>query len=148
LRASGLARNAREWARVRPTLQSQRFDDVFVIGDAAALPRPISKQAFFAMQMGEFAAANVKRMLAGRPLRNFRPAPKPLLVAFGELDTFLVAGGKALASPAFAAAKEGVFQLTMAQFDPPVRASSALRLGNRLSGAAARIAWPSIATGS
>jgi NADH:quinone reductase (non-electrogenic) len=145
LRASGLARKAREWARVRPTLQSLRFDDVFVIGDAAALPRPLSKQAFFAIQMGECAAANVQRKLAGRALRDFRPAPKPMLVAFGDVDTFLVAGGKALASPAFAAAKEGVFQLTMAQFDPPVRTSSALRLGNRLSGAAIRIAWPAIA---
>jgi NADH dehydrogenase len=145
LRASGLARKAREWAHVRPTLQSQRFDEVFVIGDAASLSRPIRKQAFFAIQMGECAAANVKRLLAGRQLRKFRPAPKPLLVAFGDLDTFLVAGGKVLASPAFAAAKEGVFQLTMAQFDPPVRASSAMRLGGRLSGAAYRIAWPAIA---
>jgi NADH dehydrogenase FAD-containing subunit len=145
LRSSGLARKAREWARVRPTLQSLRFDDVFVIGDAAALPRPIRKQAFFAIQMGECAAANVKRKLAGKALRAFRPESKPLLVAFGDLDTFLVAGGRALASPAFAAAKEGVFQLTMAQFDPPVRTSSALRLGGRLSGAAARIAWPAIA---
>ncbi len=145
LRASGLARKAREWARVRPTLQSQRFDDVFVIGDAAALSRPLRKQAFFAIQMGECAAANVKRLLAGRLLRAFRPAPKPLLVALGDLDTFLVAGGKSLSSPALAAAKEGVFQLTMAQFDPAVRPSSALRLGKRLSGAAVRIAWPAIA---
>jgi NADH dehydrogenase len=148
LRASGLARKAREWARVRPTLQSQRFDEVFVVGDAASLPRPVRKQAFFAIQMGECAAANVKRLLAERPLRKFRPAPKPLLVAFGDIDTFLVAGGDVLASPAFAAAKEGVFQLTMAQFDPPVRASSALRLGNRLSGAAVRIVWPAISTRS
>jgi hypothetical protein len=55
-------------------------------------------------------------------------------VAFGDLDTFLIAGRRVVASPSLAAAKEGVYQVTMAQFDPP-RGSESLRgLGRRLQG--------------
>ncbi len=132
--ASRLARKRREWAPVTPSLQSRRFDNVFVVGDAAALPRPVGKQAYYAIQMGERAADNVLRSLGGRPLRAFRPSPKPMLVAFGDLDTFLIAGRRVVASPSLAAAKEGVYQVTMAQFDPP-RGSESLRgLGRRLQG--------------
>lgn len=133
IEASRLARRAREWAPVKPSLQSQKFDNVFVVGDAARLPRPLGKQAYFAIQMGERAADNVLRWLGGRPLRAFRPSPKPMLVAFGDLDTFLIAGRRAVASPSLAAAKEGVYQLTMAQFDPPSGGESLRGLGRRLS---------------
>ena len=43
-----------------------------------------------------------------------------MLVAFGALDTFLIAGRSVIASPALAAAKEAIFQVTMAQLDPPL----------------------------
>jgi NADH dehydrogenase len=132
--ASRLARTRREWAPVTPSLQSRRFDNVFVVGDAAALPRPLGKQAYYAIQMGERVADNVLRWLDGRPLRVFRPSPKPTLVAFGDLDTFLIAGRRVVASPSLAAAKEGVYQVTMAQIDPP-RGSESLRgLSRRLQG--------------
>lgn len=138
LRASGLAARAGHWADVTAALQSRRHANVFVIGDAAALPKPLSKQAYHALDMGKCAADNVARWLGGRPLRRFRPAPKPTLVAFGDLDTFLVAGRSVLASPALAAAKESVYQLTMAQLDPPLApatlraAATRLRRGARL----------------
>jgi NADH dehydrogenase len=138
LRASGLAARAGQWAEVTAALQSRRHANVFVIGDAAALPKPLSKQAYHALDMGKCAAENVARWLGGRPLRRFRPAPKPTLVAFGDLDTFLVAGRRVLASPALAAAKESVYQLTMAQLDPPLApatlraAATRLRRGARL----------------
>ena len=132
IRASRLAGRAREWAPVKPSLQSRRFDHVFVVGDAAALPQPLGKQAYYAIQMGERAADNVLRWLGGRPLKPFRPSPKPMLVAFGDLDTFLIAGRRVVASPSLAAAKEGVYQLTMAQFDPPAGGESLRGLGRRL----------------
>ena len=44
-----------------------------LVGDAAGLPRPLAKQAFYALQMGEWAAGNVARALAGRALREFVP---------------------------------------------------------------------------
>jgi NADH dehydrogenase FAD-containing subunit len=142
LLASGLADKPRQWAPVTPALQSRRCHNVFVIGDAAGLSRPLAKQAFYAIQMGESAAANVRRLLAGRTLRNFQPAAKPMLIAFGDLETFLVAGRSVIASPALAALKESVFQVTMAQIDPPAGAAALRQLGSRLASAASRLRAP------
>lgn len=129
---SALAPAPRQWAPVDATLQSRRFPNVLVAGDAAGLSRPLAKQAFFAMQMGECAADNVQRLLGGRKLREFEPADKPRLVAFGDLDTFLVAGRVALASPRLAPLKEAVYQLTLAQIDPPLNAPAMKQLSARL----------------
>ena len=118
LRESGLARPPKLWADVRQTLQSRHADNVFVVGDAAQLPRQVGKQAYNAIDMGALAAANAARLLGGRPLKPFRPAPKPLLIAFGDLQTYLVAGRTVLASKVLAGAKEGVYQLFMSQMAP------------------------------
>jgi NADH dehydrogenase len=142
LRASGLATRAGQWAEVTAALQSRRHANVFVVGDAAALPSPLSKQAYHALDMGKCAADNVSRWLAGRPLRRFRAAPKPMLVAFGDLDTFLVAGRRVLASPALAAAKESIYQLTMAQLDPPLAPSTLWAATTRLRRGASLVAQP------
>jgi NADH dehydrogenase len=143
LRESGLAARPRQWAPVKATLQSARCENVFVIGDAAGLPRPLAKQAFYALQMGAHAADNVRRLLAGRALREFKPAPKPMLIAFGDLDTYLVSGRSVAASPAFAALKEAVFQYTMTQIDPPLNAPALGELAGRLASASRRLATPS-----
>jgi len=148
LQASGLSDRPRDWAPVRASLQSRRFDNVFVAGDAAALPRPLGKQAYYAMQMGECAARNVVRMLAGRRLRDFSPSRKPMLVAFGDLDTFLVSGRSVVASPALAAVKEAVFQVTMAQIDPSFGAAAVRRGASRLVRAAEELALPALTAGS
>jgi NADH dehydrogenase FAD-containing subunit len=135
-----------QWAPVTRALRSTRHDNVFVIGDAAALQRPLAKQAFYAMQMGTHAADNALRAVAGRRLRDFRPSPKPMLVAFGDLDTYLVSGRSVIASPALAAVKEAVFQVTMTQFDPPLGSASLRKLGTRLGGVAAKLALPTLAS--
>jgi len=145
LRASGLAARAGQWAEVTAALQSRRHANVFVIGDAAALPSPLSKQAYHALDMGKCAADNVSRWLGGRSLRRFRAAPKPTLVAFGDLDTFLVAGRRVLASPALAAAKESIYQLTMAQIDPPLAPTTLRAATTRLRRGARQIALPAFA---
>lgn len=118
LRESGLARPPQVWAEVHQTLQSCRFDNCFVVGDAAALPHAVRKQAFHAIDMGALAAANVVRLLDGRALKPFKPAPKPVLIAFGDLQTYLVAGSTVLASRVLAGAKEGVYQVFMSQMAP------------------------------
>jgi NADH dehydrogenase len=138
LTASGLAEKPRQWAPVTQALRSRRHDNVFVIGDAAALPKPLAKQAFYALQMGVCAADNVARALAGRRLRDFKPSPKPMLVTFGALDTFLVAGRSVIASPTLAAAKEAVYQLTMAQLDPPLGSDALRGAARRFVGTARR----------
>jgi NADH dehydrogenase len=136
LRKSGLADREGQWAPVTPALRSKRHDSVFVIGDAAGLPHPLGKQAYYALQMGVCAAANVERTLAGRRLRDFRPSAKGMLVAFGALDTFLIAGRSVIASPALAAAKEAVFQVTMTQLDPPLGGDALNDAARRLVGLA------------
>jgi NADH dehydrogenase len=118
LRESGLSRPPQVWADVHQTLQSRYVDNIFVVGDAAQLPRPVGKQAYHAIDMGALAAANVVRFLGGRALKPFKPAPKPVLIAFGDLQTYLVAGRTVVASKALAGAKEGVYQVFMAQMAP------------------------------
>jgi NADH dehydrogenase len=118
LRESGLAPPPQVWADVHPTLQSRHFDNVFVVGDAAQLPHAVGKQASNAIDMGALAAANATRFLAGRALKPFKPAPKPVLIAFGDLQTYLVAGRTVVASKVLAGAKEGVYQVFMAQMAP------------------------------
>ena len=117
-RDSGLAPPPQVWADVHSTLQSRHFDNVFVVGDAAQLPKAVGKQAYNAIDMGARAAANVTRLLDGRALKPFKPAPRPVLIAFGDLQTYLVAGRTVAASKALAGAKEGVYQLFMAQMAP------------------------------
>src|SRR5512146_2416697 len=80
LHASGLADRVGQWAPVTQALRSKRRHNVFVVGDAAGLPHPLSKQAYYALQMGTCAAGNVERALAGRRLRDFRPSAKGMLV--------------------------------------------------------------------
>ena len=110
------------WRWSRPAPGScpawRRRSNAFVAGDAAALPRAIGKQAYNAIDMGALAAANVAGFLAGRALKPFKPVPKPVLVAFGDLQTYLVAGRTVLASKVLAGAKEGVYQAFMSQMAP------------------------------
>jgi NADH dehydrogenase FAD-containing subunit len=140
LHAAKLAPKRLQWAPVDATLRSRRHDNVFVIGDAAALPVAVPKQAFHALEMGECAAANVRRAAAGRALRRYRPSRTPLLVAFGDLDTFLVAGRSVVANPALAAGKEAVYQVTMAQIDPPSNVHALGQLASRVIGVTRRLA--------
>ena len=120
LRESKLIRPPHTWAPVSQNLQSRYAQSIFVIGDAAALPKPVGKQAYNAIDMGALAAQNATRWLAGQHLKDFKPPAKPMLVAFGDLETYLVANKTVLASKTLAAAKEGVYQLFMAQTAPQV----------------------------
>ena len=118
LREAKLIRPPHTWAPVYQSLQSRYVKDIFVIGDAAALPKPVGKQAYNAIDMGVLAAQNTTRWLAGQTLKDFKPPVKPMLVAFGDLETYLVYNKIVLASKTLAAAKEGVYQLFMAQTAP------------------------------
>ncbi len=129
--ASGLSASASQWAAVEPSLQSRFFDNVFVIGDAAELPIPVSKQAYHALDMGAHAATNVKRMLANASLRRFKPGPEISLISLGDIDTYLVIGQRVFAGTALAAAKELIFQANMGRLDPPFKISSVVELQGR-----------------
>ena len=128
---NGLATSEGKWAAVEPSLQSRYFDNVFVIGDAADLPAPVSKQAYHALDMGSHAAINVKRLLANSPLKPFKPGPELSLISLGDIDTYLVAGNRVLAGTALAPAKEVIFQANMARLDPPLSIDPAIELQAR-----------------
>jgi NADH dehydrogenase len=119
LRDSELCDDDNAWLPVQPTLRSRHAPNVFVAGDAAGLPTPVRKQAYYAMDMGQVAGDNIASLLAKRSLQRFRPRPMPMLIAFGDLTTWLVAGDHVVASPLLAAAKEGVYQATMARLASP-----------------------------
>ncbi len=144
LAASGLAPKPGAWAPVEASLRSAVAPEVFVAGDAAELPSPLEKQAYHALDMGRHAARNVRRLLDPSSLRPFRPAGKPTLVSFGDLSCFLVAGQLALAGPPLSAAKEGVFELVMAQIDRRSVRDAAPAAARRLHRAARQLAWPAL----
>jgi NADH dehydrogenase len=148
---SGLAESRQIWAPVHPSLFSLAFDNVLVAGDAAELSSPLPKQAYHAIDMGQCAASNLMRFVNGQLPSSFRPSPKPMLLAFGDIDTFLVAGSKVVASPLLAAAKEAVFQGSMAGLDPLRNRRAIGRLQQRAGQGLARLlpaggnAWSDLA---
>lgn len=119
LRNAGLNGAGDDWLPVNDTLTSSNAENIFIAGDCAALPEPVRKQAYHAMAMGEVAGDNISRYLEDRPLKSFRPAPMPMLISLGDITTWLLAGEYAVASPLLAAAKEGVYQATMARLASP-----------------------------
>ncbi len=143
LAESGLA-SANEWASVNESLQSRAHPEVFVVGDGAALPDALSKQAYHALDMGACAARNVDRFLSGRRLETFRASEKPTLVSFGDLSCFLVAGDRVLAGAPLAAAKEAVFEAVMTQLDARRIGAQLPRIVKRASRAADQLLWPAL----
>ncbi len=142
LEDAGLGPGGDDGAPVKATLQSQRRENIFVAGDCAVLRKPIKRQAYHAIEMGEHAAANCERFLRGRKLRKYRPSRKPILVAFGDLDTYLVAGKRVIAGPSLAGAKEALFQGGMALFAPPLAKEDAARLYKRFSRSVTHLLLP------
>ncbi len=120
LSESGLAPQAGSWAPVQPTLQSRFFDHILIVGDAAQLPQPLSKQAYYAIDMGECAAENIVRYIESEPLKEFRPSINLSLISLGDLDTYLVVGNTVVAGIALSAIKEFVYQFNMARYEPPL----------------------------
>ncbi len=119
LREAELNDTGDKWLPVDDTLRSRYADNIFVAGDCAALPEPVRKQAYYAMDMGTVAGENISRLLADRRLKKFRATPMPMVISFGDITTWLVAGESAVASPVLATVKEGVYQANMARLASP-----------------------------
>ncbi|MDF1630520.1 MAG: FAD-dependent oxidoreductase [Alcanivoracaceae bacterium] len=115
------------FAPVSAALHSDHAEGVYVIGDAVSSVAGmlLPKQAYHAMDMGRLAATNIMAARAGKELAEFRPSPKPQIITFGALDTFLISDHRVLAGPSLRVVKEAVYQAGMASFD---RRSSTRRL--------------------
>ena len=131
LSESGLAPEAASWAPVRRTLQSRYFDHIFIVGDAAEWPQILSKQAYYATDMGECAADNIARFVQNKPLKKFQPSTSISLISFGDLDTYLTIGNTVVAGTALAPLKEFIYQFNMARYEPPLNLLSFLDLQSR-----------------
>ena len=110
--SSGLAVNA--------YLQTKDFNNIFVAGDSATLPKSLPKQASSALDMGHHAATNISRLCAKKSLKKFKPSTTPILLSLGDINTYLIQDRLVLASPMLAAAKEAVYQFYMARLSKPL----------------------------
>lgn len=88
---AGLETNRLNQLVVRPTLQTTRDDDVFALGDCAALAMPdgrnVPPRAQAAHQQAGTMAKNLCRRLAGKPLKPYVYRDYGSLVALGRFST-------------------------------------------------------------
>jgi NADH dehydrogenase len=93
---AGLETNRINQLVVKPTLQTTRDDDIFVIGDCAACEWPeanhgkggwVPPRAQAAHQQASHMLVQIRARLAGRPLLNYRYRDFGSLVSLGEFST-------------------------------------------------------------
>ena len=93
---AGLESNRINQLVVKPTLQTTRDDDIFVIGDCAACAWPeanggqggwVPPRAQAAHQQASHVASQIKRRMANRPLTPYRYRDFGSLVSLGEFST-------------------------------------------------------------
>ena len=76
-RDAGLPLDDRGFVLTRPTLQTVGDGQIFAVGDCATLEDwpGTPKAGVYAVRQGPFLAENLRRIVAGRPLRRYRPQP-------------------------------------------------------------------------
>jgi NADH dehydrogenase len=89
---AGLETNALNQLVVRPTLQTTRDDAIFAFGDCAACPwpghkGPVPPRAQAAHQQASHLATELRRRIAGMPVREWRYRDFGSLVSFGQYST-------------------------------------------------------------
>ena len=90
-----------------PDLRLRQHDEVFVVGDLAAVPQAepaagasLPTTAQVAFQQAPLAAANVLRSLRGEPLQTFRWQDLGEMLSLGKGEATLTGAGLTLAGPA------------------------------------------------
>ena len=93
---AGLETNRINQLVVRPTLQTTRDDNIFALGDCAACPwvegdgkevKTVPPRAQAAHQQAAHMMGQIKRLLKGEPLREYRYRDFGSLVSLGEFST-------------------------------------------------------------
>ncbi|MEM6297416.1 MAG: FAD-dependent oxidoreductase [Bacteroidota bacterium] len=119
-------------AKVNSFLQSEKSDDILVIGDAIDVNGGGEKQAYLAIEMGEVAAQNARAMMKGKSLKRYKPTNLPAVYSFGNLNCFIVYKDFALSGLAFAGLKEAIYQLNMTSIQGiPTRADQVTEVISR-----------------
>lgn len=121
---SELAKSEETGIRVNGYLQSELNADCFVAGDIANLlldnGTALAKQSYFATDMGQTSAVNLFNWLRNKPMEEFIPKAKPVLLSFGDINTYLISGQTVVASPLLAATKEALYQVSMFKLTSPI----------------------------
>ncbi len=100
---SPLPRDARGFVRVRPTLQVLGFDELFAVGDCAALEQTpwVPKAGVYAVRQGPVLEHNLRAWLDAAALRRYRPQRDFLaLLNLGGREALGARSGLVLAGPA------------------------------------------------
>ncbi|HQV41636.1 MAG: FAD-dependent oxidoreductase [Moraxellaceae bacterium] len=118
LAEAGLSQPSED-APVLASLQSQNYPDIFIIGNAARLPRPLKKQAYHAQEMGRHVADLMQNYCATGKAAAFRPSQKPSLISFGDRDALMLFDNKVLTTPSFLGLKEAIYQYAYHELMPP-----------------------------
>jgi selenide,water dikinase len=86
LAGTGLDLDAKGFIRVRRTLQSLIHDDVFAVGDVAAIDGlEVPKSGVYAVRSAKTLAENIARQIAGKSLKAHRPQTEALyLISTGD----------------------------------------------------------------
>lgn len=79
-KSSGLACDERGFVRIDASLRSLSHPRVFAAGDCAALDPPLPKAGVFAVRMGPILAHNLRAAIERRPLRDYRPQRRFLVL--------------------------------------------------------------------
>ena len=128
-----------QWLDVRSTLQHSAYPNIFAAGDIAGMPVPLRKQAYHALDMGKTAAENIIRLQKNKTPVPFKPSAKPMLVAFGDMDAFLIDKRIVVAGPSLGILKEAVFQYVMTDLDPSGAVFKAVHASTRVTESAFKI---------
>jgi len=140
---SGFTDSPNSFACVKDTLQSQQNENVFIVGDAADF-KGIGKQAYHAIEMGILSSNNIEKVRSGKKLNHYEPSMEVKMIAFGDLDTFLISGNTVFAGTILYSLKESIYHYNMACYDPPSRIQPTLDMFNRIENGLKTYVLPTI----